>query len=384
MPARPPIRIASRLFTPEVGAAAFRLRLLAEGLVAAGQPVEVLTTRPPAGTPTPDDGGLPVRRWPVLRDSEGNVRGYVQYLSFDVPLVARLLRGPRPALTISEQPPTTGLAVWLASTIRRTPYACYAADVWSDGAVAAGAPKPVLAVLRRVESFVFRHATAILSVSQDMADRVRALGVADERIIVVPNGVDVDVFSPDGDAEQADEPYAVYTGTMSEWQGADVFVRALARTTRGRLVFLGQGSDQPHLQQLAGQLCPGRAEFRGVVPATEAARVIRGARVALVSIKPGIGYDFAIPTKIFAATGCGVPVVFAGQGAGAAIVDGNRLGTSVRHDEKAVADVLQQSFATPLDDGTRARLVTWTRENASLRANARRAADALVAAVALR
>lgn len=372
------------MFTPEVGAAAFRLRLLAEGLVAAGHPVEVLTTRPPAGTPAPDDGGLPVSRWPVLRDSEGNVRGYVQYLSFDVPLVARLLRGPRPALTVSEQPPTTGLAVWLASTIRRTAYACYAADVWSDGAVAAGAPKLVLAMLRRVESFVFRHARAILSVSQDMADRVRALGVPDERIIVVPNGVDVDVFTPDGEAEQADEPYAVYTGTMSEWQGADVFVRALARTTRGRLVFLGQGSDQPHLQQLAEQLAPGRAEFRGVVPAAEAARVIRGARVALVSIKPGIGYDFAIPTKIFAATGCGVPVVFAGKGAGAATVDGSQLGTSVRHDDQAVADVLQESFTTPLDDDTRARLVAWTRENASLRANARCAADALLAAVGLR
>jgi glycosyltransferase involved in cell wall biosynthesis len=371
------------LFTPEVGAAAFRLRLLAEGLLAAGHRVEVVTTTPPAGTPTSDDGALRVSRWPVLRDSEGNVRGYVQYLSFDVPLVLRLLRGPRPALTISEQPPTTGLAVWLASAIRRTPYACYAADVWSDGAVAAGAPKPVLAVLRRVESLVFRHAAQILSVSQDMADRVRAHGVPDERIIVVPNGVDVDVFTPEGEAEQAPEPYAVYTGTMSEWQGADVFVKALARTSTGRLVFLGQGSDQPHLQQLAEQLCPGRVEFRGVVPAAEAARVIRGARVALVSIKPGIGYDFAIPTKIFAATGCGVPVVFAGQGAGAATVERNELGSAVRHDEQVVADVLEKAFATELDDGTRARLVAWTRENASLRANAQRAADALLQAVGL-
>jgi glycosyltransferase involved in cell wall biosynthesis len=241
----------------------------------------------------------------------------------------------------------------------------------------------VLAVLRRVESFVFRHATAILSVSQDMADRVRALGVDDERIIVVPNGVDVDVFTPEGDVEESEQPYAVYTGTMSEWQGADVFVRALARTASGRIVFLGQGSDQPHLQQLAARLAPGRVEFRGVVPAAEAARVIRGARVSLVSIKPGIGYDFAIPTKIFAATGCGVPVVFAGQGAGAATVRDNGLGAAVAHDEQAVADVLQDSFSTTLDDGTRARLVAWTREHASLRANAQRGALALLGAADL-
>ena len=41
--------MATRLFTPEVGAAAFRLKALVDGLVAAGADVSVVTTRAPGG-----------------------------------------------------------------------------------------------------------------------------------------------------------------------------------------------------------------------------------------------------------------------------------------------------------------------------------------------
>ena len=43
------------------------------------------------------------------------------------------------------------------------------------------------------------------------------------------------------------------------------------------------------------------------MPPTEAAEWIRGAAAALVSIVPGIGYDFARPTKTYAAAACGAP-----------------------------------------------------------------------------
>ena len=89
------VTIASRLFRPEHGAAAYRLGVLADELKIQGYDVTVLTTRPPAplSSSAADDGGVTVRRWPVLRDKGGNVRGYIQYLSFDIPLFFRLLFG---------------------------------------------------------------------------------------------------------------------------------------------------------------------------------------------------------------------------------------------------------------------------------------------------
>ncbi|WP_048876777.1 glycosyltransferase, partial [Saccharomonospora saliphila] len=129
------IVLATRLFAPEVAAAAFRLKALADGLADEGHQVTVLTTRPPATATPRDYPHLDVRRWPVLRDAGGNVRGYVQYASFDAPLFARLLLRSADAVVV-EPPPTTGVVATLAGLARRTPFYYYAADIWSDALAA--------------------------------------------------------------------------------------------------------------------------------------------------------------------------------------------------------------------------------------------------------
>lgn len=376
------VRIATRLFSPEVGAAAFRQRVLADSFAALGHRVEVLTTRPPASVLSRsnaiDDGNLQVSRWPVLRDASGNVRGYVHYLTFDIPLVFRLLARRPPALLVAEPPPTTGVVVRLVAAIQRRPYAYYAADVWSDGAASTGAPRLVVTVLRRMEAAVMRGAVLVLSVSEGVSDRVAELGVPREKILLVGNGVDTAVFAPDGPRADAEAPYFVYAGTMSEWQGADVFVEALARVRerhpQARIVFMGQGSERAALEDLARRLVPGGVEFRGVVSPAEVATWMRGAAAGLVSIKPGLGYDFAKPTKIYAATGCGTPVIFAGVGSGQALVAENDLGWAPGYAVEAVAEAMLAALTPSRSQEQARRLARWTEDNASLAAAAGSAA----------
>src|SRR5699024_2915782 len=121
-----------RVYSPEPVAAAFRQEALVDALERAGAEVTVLTTRAPGARRSSEAGGRRVSRWPVKRDARGQVRGYVSYLSFDLPLALRLLRQrPMDALVL-EPPPTTGLVGMVAAAIRRVPYTFYAADVWSD------------------------------------------------------------------------------------------------------------------------------------------------------------------------------------------------------------------------------------------------------------
>jgi glycosyltransferase involved in cell wall biosynthesis len=383
--ARPRVVMATRLFAPEVAAASLRLRWLAGALADLGADVDVVTTRPPAGSePIRDDPRWRVSRWPALRDKAGVVRGYVPYLSFDAPLLVRLLFRRRPSVVLVEPPPTTGFVVRMVCAVRRVPYAYYASDVLSDALASGGAPAPLVAVLRRLESWVLRGAQQVLAVSEGVAERVQALGVPEARITVVGNGIDTEVFRPDGPGPEPARPYLVYAGTMSQWQGVEIFVRAFASVWPGhrdaRLVFLGQGADEPRLRTLARELCPDGVEFRGVVPPEEAARWMRGSRAGLVSITPGIGYDFAKPTKVYAATACGTPAMFAGRGAGNDLVESNRLGWSVDHDPEAVARAMREALSgPPWGPEERERLVAWTREHASLSAVSGMAAKALLA-----
>ncbi len=359
--------LTTRLFAPEVAAAAFRLKALADGLAAEGHRVTILTTTPPKNAGGQEFPDYTVRRWPVLRDAGGNVRGYVQYASYDFPLVARLL--VRSAdVVVTEPPPTTGVMAALVCLLKRKPFYYYAADIWSDALVAIDAPKPVSALMRAFEQFALRRARGVAAVSDGVGDRVHELGVPRERIKVAANGVDTAVFHPVGESWSPDEPYFVYTGTMSEWQGADVFVRAmptvLAKHPKARLRFFGQGSAQPRLRTLAAELAPDSVEFGGVVAPTEAAKWISGATGALVSIVPGKGYDFAKPTKIYAAAACGTPVVFAGEGASAELITENSLGLVAQYTPEAVALQMIALLDGYSVDGM--RLVSWARDNASL------------------
>src|SRR5690625_1773643 len=272
--------LATRIFTPEPAAASLRLSALVDALVEAGHRVTVLTTTTPHGTEHPP--GARVRRWPVLRDRDGYVRGYVQYLSFDIPLALRLLLTRRPDVVVVEPPPTTGLVAAACSWLRRTPMVYYAADIWSDAVVTAGMPRAVSTVLRGLERRVLRAASRVLATSCGVGDRVRTLG-ADA--VNVGNGVDTTVFRPDGATIERDRPYLVYTGTASEVHGADVFTRAFEQVIDRRpgaaLVFIGQGSDVATMRRQADELAPGAVTFLPRMPPDEVARWIRGARAAL-------------------------------------------------------------------------------------------------------
>ncbi|WP_343064400.1 glycosyltransferase [Leifsonia naganoensis] len=370
-----------------MGAAAFRLRALARGLAAEGARVRVVTTIPPRGTPsTSPDAGVAVARFPVLRDRGGNVRGYVQYLSFDVPLAVRLLFTGGD-LVVSEPPPTTGIVVALTSMIRRRPYAYYAADVWSDGLVALGAPRALVSVMKGIESFVLRHAATVIAVSEEVAQKVVDFGVARSAVATVDNGVDTEVFTPDGPVAPGARPAFVYTGSMSEWQAPAIFVEALAivrqRFPEASIRFFGQGVEESHVSEAAARLGLADAvHLGGVIPPAETAEWIRGATAALASIRPGIGYDFAKPTKTYAAAACGTPVVFAGRGAGAALVERNDLGWRSDFTPEAVAQAM--IAAAEADGGAdharrRVSRVEWVRQHASLAAAGQRAARRLLA-----
>lgn len=364
--------IVTRLFAPEVAAAAFRLKALADGLASAGHQVTVLTTKPPKNTAAQDFPDYRVVRWPVLRDAGGNVRGYVQYASFDFPMVPRLL--VRSAdVVVSEPPPTTGALAALACLVRRTPLYYYAADIWSDAVAAIDAPGFVTRVMRGFERFALRRARGVIAVSDGVAERARALGA--RNVEVVANGVDTTRFRP-VEAPRAEQPYFVYTGTMSEWQGCDVFVRAMPllreKHPTARLRFFGQGSAEPALRELAGRVAPDAVEFGGVVPPEEAARWISGAAGALVSIVPGKGYDFAKPTKIYAAAACGTPVLFSGVGASAELIEENKLGLVAGYGPGEVAEKMAAILDGEHPDGD--HLVSWVRDNASLATTGRLAA----------
>jgi len=394
------VAISSRIFAPEPSAASIRLEALAKALAEDGHDVEVLTVRPGRQYfGHLDSVGAPayrvrVKRFPVLRDKTGYVRGYLPYLSFDIPLFFRILFGRRRDLVVTEPPPTTGFFVRIATAIRRMPYAYYAADVWADASAQTGAPRWMLRAVARIEQFAWRGALPVLSVSNGVTARLRELGHSGN-VVEIGNGIDVSKLQRAlhedqavGDDDFGRTPAFVYAGTASEWHGAGIFVEALAlMDSEVPLYFIGGGSEREKLELRAKTLgLTERVRFFDTRQAEQLAPVLAQSVAALASLKPGAGYDFAFPTKLYTAVACGAPVVHAGGGPGEDFalteVEGLTLGEAVPMQAEQVAAAMDRAARAYLQHGPdevrRERVRAWALQHISIAAVAKRATRALV------
>ena len=305
-------------------------------------------------------------------------------MSFDVPLVARLLTGPRPDVVVSEPPPTTGAAVRMACAVRRVPYVYYCADIVSDAAALAGVPGLVVRTVAGLESFALRGARRVIAVSDGVACRARDLGARD--VAVVPNGVRVPDAVATGAPEgfpTCDGPVFVYAGTVAQWLAPEIFVdafeRARARLGDARLVFVGQGSGWDALAERSRGVTG--VEMIPAVSAEEADRWMARAAATLASLRPG-GYDYAYPTKILASLAQGTPVIYAGPGQAARDVAEGGLGVACGLDADEIAEAMvglaSGTAAWVGAEGARA----WVSAHRSVEASSRAAAAVVRSALA--
>lgn len=342
--------IATRIFAPDPGAAAHRWLSWAKSIASEAQSVEVLTTRPmrhpdqdrssgPATTPSLP-ANVSLSRWPVLRDRDGSVRGYIQYLSFDVPLFFRLLLTRRPDVVVCEPPPTTGTITRVACAIRRVPYVYVAADLLTDAAAAGGMRGPLLKVLGSLERFAIRGASRIIAVSPAVSQRV--LSFTGRESEVVRHSV-TEMSGPHQIPEgfpHTEGPVFLYAGTAAEWMGAEVFAKAapqvLEHFPAGRIVFMGQGTGWEKLRAAVAAVADPRVLILPACPSAQARQWESAATVTLAAMRPG-PYQFAYTTKVLTSLASGTPVVYAGVGPAAEEISADSLGEVTSLEPKQVA-----------------------------------------------
>ncbi len=176
---------------------------------------------------------------------------------------ARLVASLRPRVDVihAHQLLLPSSAALLLSALTRTPillnpHACGAiGDVGVLSATALGRLRLRATVLR---------ADAFVAISGPIGAELRDAGVPAERILAVPNGVDVERFRPAAADERAalrrslglpEGPLVVYTGRLSPEKGVDVLVaawpRVLARIPSARLWMLGDGAERARLGDAA-------------------------------------------------------------------------------------------------------------------------------------
>lgn len=383
MKSEKPTRVVvySRTFRPEPTAAALRLGALCDALVEQGCEVEVITSTLANPAENQDSTyAFTVKRFPVLRDKTGMVRGYVPYLSFDIPGFFRLLTTRRPDAIVCEPPPTSGVVTRLAAGIRRVPYVYYAGDIVSDAASEQGTHPLIVSTVRAMERWVFRGAKRVITVGMGVVQRIEEL--SGKKADLVPNGIDTtEEVSEKADLAPAGfpevkGPVILYAGTVADWLAPEIFIDPFKRVREvykdAALVYLGQGSAWESLQTQAEGI--EGVYFVDALPPKEAHKWYARADLTLASLRPG-AYEYAYPTKILASLAAGTPVIYAGPGDATEDVNNNDLGIAVDLDQAAIEDALLTMLERLNDPKAYHphRLWTWVDTYRSVRNSSRKA-----------
>ena len=193
----------------------------------------------------------------VAATSVGYARRLLAFGRFALSATVAALRGPRPDVVFATSPPLTmALPAIVAARRWRAPLVFEVRDLWPEAPIQMGALRSPWAqrLARWLERAVYRSATEIVALSPGMRDGIVATGVSPERIALIPNASDLDLFSPDldpGDLRarlglRADDFVCAYFGTMGEANDLTQVVEAAAlieaaEDAARRIVFVLQG-----------------------------------------------------------------------------------------------------------------------------------------------
>lgn len=248
----------------------------ARRLVANGHTVEMITSEHHPeeewrrGWRVTEDDGIRVHWLPV---PYGNDMSYTRrlrsFMAFALGSANRAASLGGDVVFATSTPLTICLPAIYAAWRTRVPMVFEVRDLWPDAPIALGVLKNPLAIwaARRLERLAYRSAAQVVALSQGMADGVTRCGVPADKVHVIPNACDLDVFGPDPAAAAAvrarfawlgERPLVVYVGTFGSVNGVGYLVEVAARTAEldpdVRFLLVGEGKEFQAVKERASHL----------------------------------------------------------------------------------------------------------------------------------
>jgi glycosyltransferase involved in cell wall biosynthesis len=254
---------------------------------------------------------------------------------------------------------------WLLAKVKRVPFVLDLEDLWPDSIITMGFQnKPVIAWLRFLERFLYRHSDHIMAVAGEMKEYLLKQGVPEAKINLIPLGANISELTGDREALRAkwgfgkDEIIAVYVGAHGPANALETLLRAAAEmqgNSRIRIVLFGDGSDKPRLQKLYSEWnLRENITLAGPVPPEQVPEILQAADIGIASLKNTETFKTVRPNKIYEYMAAGLPVICCIDGEARRIVAEAGAGIPVTpEDHKGLSQALLTLAA---DAGQRRRL----------------------------
>ena len=358
-------------YLPDFGSAPVLMAELAAHLAAAGHEVEVVTTLPRTRGPEfrglfysrRCEGPFAVRRfWTAASPSPlGRLAAWNVYTAGALLNLVNVRRGD--LLFLRTPPLQLGVAALFAKALRGARVLVNVQDIHPDLAIESGLLRNPLGIrfAKALERRVYGLADRIAVISDGFARNLRAKGVPDAKLAVLPNWVDTGFLKPgpkDNPVSRrlglAGKFVVMYSGTISISSN-----RALERTLEAAallagerdVVFavVGEGLKKEALREKAASLGLTNAAFLPFVPYGDLPDLLASADVLLVPLDTDKA-DLSVPSKLYTFMAAGRPILgLAPSGSEVArLLRENGCGVAAPPDDpRAIAGAVRALAASP-------------------------------------
>ncbi len=344
------------------------------------------------------DGDVTVLRCHVPKSYNRSYAGRMAaFFGFTLSSMHAALTVPRPDVVIATSPPLVAMAPGLIAAKARwpgVPWVFEIRDLWPESAVTTGVLKEGAALTRLlygVEKVACRTADKINVLTPAFRDDLLRRGLAPaDKIVFVPNGADVELFTPgprDNEARRAfgwgDRFVVMYAGAHGRANAVGQFLDAAERL-RDRpdilLASVGDGPERAGLEAERARRGLDNVVFHGAQPKHRMPEIVRACDVGAAVLQDNPTFKTVYPNKVFDYMASERPTLLAIDGVARTLVcDEAQAGVFAKPEDGASLAAAIRSLADDPEGraamGRRGR--AWVLANATRESLAQRYLDVL-------
>ena len=278
------------------------------------------------------DGIEVIRVWSYITSNSGFVKRVFDYMSYAFMAFWVGLFQKHDVIVATSPQFFTTWAGWALSKVKRKPWVFELRDLWPETIKTVGALKQgkIIDTLEKIELALYRSSDRVVAVTDAFKTNLINRGIDGDKIEVVTNGSNVELFSPRkrddsllDSLELKDKFIVGYIGTHGMCHGLDFIVNSLAHIEDESIhfLFIGDGAMKCSIIDISSNLALKNITFVDAISKEDVPKYLSICDVSLAPLKKDDNFKNVIPSKIFEASAMQKPTLLGVEGQAEEIIE---------------------------------------------------------------